>query len=77
MNIIEFLDEVGHTKLRFQFLHGCLRGAKSIMRGKAVEVSFATNEFAVSDVINPTKVGIVVWMDREDFERVQDQISKK
>ena len=73
MNIIQFLDAVGHTKLTFQYLHECIGGAKKIGRRRdgAVEVRFGTKEMSVSDVISPQRIGVIVWMDRADFERAQ------
>jgi hypothetical protein len=74
MNIVQFLDEVGQTKLTFQYLHECIAGAKKIGRRNdgAVEVRFGTKEMAVSDVISPQRIGVIVWMDREEFERAQN-----
>lgn len=74
MNIVQFLDEVGHTRLRFQYLHECLGGVKSLGRRKpgAVEVRFGTKEMAVSDALDPKRVAVIVWMDREDFDRAQE-----
>lgn len=70
MNIVEFLDEVGHTKLKFQYLHDCIQGATR--RKGFTEVRFGTAELDPSDLIGmPRRVGVVVWMDRAEFERAQ------
>lgn len=70
MNIIQFLDEVGHTKLQFQLLHDCIKGAKQC-RGH-VEVRFGTNEIAPGDLIGqPRRVGVVVWMDKAEYDRAK------
>lgn len=67
MNIIEFLDSVGHTRLRFQLLHDCMSGATK--RKGFTEVRFGTSELAPSDLIgNPRRVGFVVWMDKADYD---------
>ena len=71
MNIIQFLDEVGHTKLCFQMLHECVLGATKRKAG-FTEVRFATKELQVSDLMgHPRRVGVIVWMDFEDYERAR------
>ena len=75
MNIIQLLDEVGHTKLTFQYLHECVVRATSTRGG--TNVTFGTTEMTPADLVStPRKVGVVVWMPIEDFERVQAQIRK-
>lgn len=73
MNVVELLDEVGHTKLTCQYIHECATNAQELGRGrdKHTKVTFGTHNFAVSDMLHPTKVGLIVWMDRADFERAQ------
>jgi len=68
MNIVQFLDEVGHTKLHFQLLHDCINGASQ--RRGYTEVKFGTTHFAPSDLIGePRKVGIILWMDKAEYDR--------
>lgn len=76
MNVIELLDEVGHTKLTCQYIHQCVKGARQVGRGRDshTQVTFGTQDFAVSDVLQPTKVGLIVWMDRADWERAQEAL---
>lgn len=70
MNIIEFLDSVGHTRLTFQMLHDCISSAKQA-RGYC-NVTFGTAELAPSDLIGtPRKVGVIIWMDNSDYERAR------
>lgn len=73
MNIVEFLDSVGHTRLRFQVLHDCISGATR-KRG-FTEVRFGTSELDPSDLIgNPRRVGFVVWMDRADYDAAREAV---
>lgn len=68
MNIIQFLDEVGHTKLTFQVLNECIKGATT--RRGHTEVRFGTQMISPNDLIGPpSKVGIILWMSKEDFDR--------
>ena len=73
MNIVEFLDEVGHTKLCCQMLHHAVVKV-SQGRGGATKVTFSTKQVAPVDFLQhgagtSGKVGMVVWMPREDYER--------
>jgi hypothetical protein len=68
MNIVQFLDEVGHTKLNFQLLHDCINGANQ--RRGYTEVKFGTTQIAPGDLIGePRKVGIILWMDKAEYDR--------
>lgn len=72
MNIIEFLDEVGHTNLKHQYLHECVQGA--VQRRGHTQVKFGTTEITPNDLLNPQRIGVIVWMDREHFERAQAKL---
>jgi hypothetical protein len=74
MNIIELLDNVGHTRLKFQYLHECVSRIVTSGRGRNAHtaISFGTTEANPGDFVSPglpQRIGIIVWMDREDFER--------
>lgn len=70
MNIIEFLDEAGASRLSFQFLPECIRGASKCRGG--TEVRFGTGALDPSDLIGkPRRVGVIVWVPLQDFERAQ------
>ena len=73
MNIVEFLDEVGHTKLCYQMLHHAVDKVTQ-GRDRTTKVTFSTKEAAPVDFLQhgagtSGKVGMVVWMPREDYER--------
>jgi len=69
MNIINFLDEAGGSRLNFQLLPQCVIGATR--RKKFTEIRFGTNALEPSDLISgkPRNVGVIVWIPREDYER--------
>jgi hypothetical protein len=68
VNIINFLDEAGGSRLQFQTLPNCILGASQ--RKKFTEVRFATNAIAPGDLMGkPRNVGIIVWIPLEDYER--------
>lgn len=68
MNIINFLDEAGGSRLKFQMLPQCILGATK--RKKFTEVRFGTEAIEPSDLIGkPRNVGVIVWIPREDYER--------
>lgn len=70
MNIVEFLDRVGHTKLGFQILNTSITNVTQ-GRGHA-KVTFGTTQFSPGDLLGtPRRVGVVVWMDHADYERAR------
>lgn len=72
MNIIEILDEVGHTKLEFQYLHECWKNVKtSGARGRQhTLITFGTQVVGPADFTGGAKkVGVIVWMPAEDLQR--------
>lgn len=84
MNIVQLLDNVGHTKLSFQWLHECVTNARAVGRGTgrerlrvsaATSVTFQTEAMQPADLIRtPKNVGLIIWIPRADFERVQAEV---
>lgn len=68
MNIINFLDEAGGSRLQFQMLPECVLGATK--RSKFTEVRFGTQAIEPYDLMKkPRNVGVIVWIPLEDYER--------
>jgi hypothetical protein len=69
MNIINFLDEAGGSRLKFQILPDCVIGATK-RRAGFTEVRFGTEAIEPCDLMGkPRNVGVIVWIPREDYER--------
>ena len=76
MNIVEFLDEVGHTKLQFQLLQNAMTNITSVRGGS--KITFMTAQLSPAHVATHTgKVGMVVWVDREDYERAMQKVNER
>lgn len=70
MGILELLSKVGEDNLRLQFINNSLVDVKDIKVTQDTEITFATAEVNTTQLVNDTgKVGIVVWMDREDYNK--------
>jgi hypothetical protein len=70
MGILELLSKVGEDKLRLQFINNSLIDAKDKKVTQDTEITFATAEVTTTQLVNDTgKVGIVVWMNREDYNK--------
>jgi hypothetical protein len=73
VNIIQFLDECGGSRLNFQLLPDCILGAAK--RKKFTEVRFGTEALDPSDLMGkPRNVGVIVWIPLEDYERAREMV---
>lgn len=71
MGILSQLSEIGEDKINVQFVSNAMISAKDKKRTKDTEITFATNETNTNELINNTgKVGVILWLNREDVERV-------
>lgn len=62
------LSRVGEDKLRLQFINDSLIDVRDKNLTQDTEITFATGETNANHSINDTgKVGIVVWIDRKDY----------
>ena len=70
MGILELLSKVGEVNLRLQFINNSVIAVKDKKVTKDTEITFATAGVNTNQLVNDTgKVGIVVWMDREDYNK--------
>lgn len=70
MGLLELLKSVGEDNLMVQFVNTSFLSAKDKKRTKDTEITFATAEINSTELCNETgKVGIVVWVDREDYNK--------
>ncbi|AKO61075.1 hypothetical protein AXI76_gp174 [Pseudoalteromonas phage H101] len=70
MGILELLSKVGEDNLRLQFINNSVIDVKDKKVTKDTEITFATAEVNTNQLVNDTgKVGIVVWIDREDYNK--------
>lgn len=71
MGIIDLLKGVGEDNLMLQFISGSLVKSVDKKSTQDTEITIATKQASTNQLINDTgKVGIVVWIDREDYNKV-------
>jgi len=74
MGIVELLNSVGEDNIRLQFVNSSFISAKDKKRTQDTEITFATAETNTNELVGGTgKVGIVVWVDRDDYNKVMDK----
>lgn len=72
MSIVDMLVAVGIEHVQYQMLHGCLVGARQVKHG--THITFGTQAVTPADYVNskPGRVGIVIWVPVDQWERVQE-----
>ena len=74
MGIVELLNSVGEDNIRLQFVNNSFIYAKDKKRTQDTEITFATAETNANELSDDTgKVGIVVWVDRDDYNKVMEK----
>lgn len=69
MGILDLIKKVGEDNLMLQFIGGSLVKAVDKKRMKDTEITIATTQVNANQITNDTgKVGIVVWIDRKDYD---------
>jgi hypothetical protein len=69
MGILDLIKKVGEDNLMLQLVGGSLVKAADKKRMKDTEITIATTQINASQAINDNgKVGIVVWIDRKDYD---------
>lgn len=69
MGILDLIKKVGEDNLMLQFVGGSLVKAVDKKRMQDTEITMATTQVSANQVANDTgKVGIVVWIDRSDYD---------
>lgn len=69
MGILDLIKKVGEDNLMLQFIGGSLVKAVDKKRMKDTEITIATTQVNANQIANDTgKVGIVVWIDRKDYD---------
>lgn len=71
LGIIEVLQRVGEANIGVQFLDQCMAGA-DYSRKHGTTVKFATDQIDPRELVtgNVKKFGIILWISREDRDRV-------
>lgn len=71
MTLVELLNKIPDSKWTAQMLSYCITNIKQKKRPNLhSEVSFVTEEITPTQVFNDSgKVGFVVWIDRETFNK--------
>lgn len=71
--ICELIAEIGNESVTYQIVNNSISNIKK--KRDCTEVSFLTNEFTPNDVMaNSGKIGIVVWVSREDYTAARNNI---
>jgi hypothetical protein len=74
MKLSELIAKIGDDKVKFQILQNALSGI-SLGKDGDSKVTFFTNAITPSDVMQSKgKVGLVVWIPREEWEKVSKDI---
>lgn len=74
MKLSELIAKIGDKKVTFQILQNALAGI-SLSREGDSKVTFFTDAITPSDIMqNKGKVGLVVWIPREEWEKVAKDI---
>ena len=74
MGLLELLSGIGEDNIRLQFVNNPFIYAKDKKRTQDTEITFATAETNANELSYDTgKVGIVVWVDRDDYNKVMDK----
>ena len=67
-SLSKMIKTIGDDKVQFQMLDTCIDGA-TLKKGYT-QVKFSTQQLNPVDLINKKgKVGIIVWFEREDFDK--------
>lgn len=75
--IVELLTEIGNEKIEHQQISKCMTGVKDKKRDKCTEISFVTDAITANDVMRGgEKVGIVIWVSRNDYSNAFEKIKK-
>lgn len=73
--LVEVLTIIGDENISHQQLGGCITSVKDKKRDKCTEISFVTDAITTTEIARRTgKVGIVIWIDRDQYQRVFDKI---
>lgn len=71
MGIINLLRGIGEDNLMLQFISGSLVKSVDKKSTQDTEITIATKQANTNQLSNDTgKVGVVVWIDREDYNKV-------
>lgn len=71
--ICELIAAIGNDSVTYQIINNSISNIKK--KRDCTEVSFLTNELSPNDVMTDSgKVGIVVWVSREDYTAARSKI---
>ncbi len=76
-SIIEFLSDATLDHINFQLLSTAITNVQSTKRD-GTKVTFCTDAISPGDVVNNTgRVGMVVWLDREGWDKANAAIEAR
>ncbi|TKC83439.1 hypothetical protein FAZ69_23405 [Trinickia terrae] len=76
MTLTEFIAEIGDDNMAFQLLSHCMTNIKRLRDGSRITIE--TEALTPNDVLLDTgKVGIVVWADRNAFNRTVERMKER
>lgn len=71
--ICELIAAIGNDSVTYQIINNSISNIKK--KRDCTEVSFLTNELSPNDVMTDSgKVGIVVWVSREDYTSARNKV---
>lgn len=77
IKLSDLIHEVGDENVEFQWIAESMSGAK-MRKGGVTEVSFYTNAITCIELCagQTKKIGIVVWMPTELFDKARNELLK-
>jgi hypothetical protein len=63
--------------VKVQFIHDSAVSVKDKKRTKDTEITIATSEIDCNEFHNGTKTGMVIWFEREDYNRALIEVNSK
>jgi hypothetical protein len=74
-SIVEYVEQIGVDAISFQLLSSAISNITQTKRDGS-KVTFCTEAISPADVLNNTgRVGMILWIEREAFDRVNKAIS--
>ena len=67
MGLLELIKNIGEKNISVQCINNCYVSAKDKKTQRNTEITILTEEVSTNDLfMNKGKVGLIVWIDRED-----------
>lgn len=78
LGFVELLTRIGDANIYFQNLDQCMVRANSVLKGKAVDITFRTDSVSAIDMVNgdDDRIGLICWVKRSDVQAAKDAFAK-